>query len=333
MSHARTSLQSALIRQTCCLFGNEPPSCTSLGARMLHSRLLNYIDEVARTGSIRKAANHLNVAASAISRQILALEAQLGTPIFHRLPKKLILTAAGEVLIGHVRQTLKELTRAQAKIEELKGLRRGEITVAMMSGLASNLVPGTVKEFRAGNPRVKLNLTLFNTGAEIQSAVANGEADLGIGFDFTKDGNLKVLARGVGRLGAVMSPNHPLAKRTSIRLSDCTDYPLVIADSTSAIRPYLDSAFARAAIDLRPAIETNSIEIMRHAVILNDGITFLTPFDVESERRAGRLAYVTIRELSHDAQALMLVGHIRGTSAIASVLAEMLKAMIRDVAE
>ena len=84
---------------------------------MLHSRLLSYVDEVARTGSIRKAASHLNVAASAISRQILALETQLGTPLFHRLPKKLILTAAGEVLIGHIRQTLKELTRAQAKIE------------------------------------------------------------------------------------------------------------------------------------------------------------------------------------------------------------------------
>jgi DNA-binding transcriptional LysR family regulator len=256
----------------------------------------------------------------------------LGTPIFQRLPKKLILTAAGEVLIGHVRQTLKELTRTQTKIEELKGLRRGEITVAMMSGLASNLVPNQVKEFRAANPRVKLNLTLFNTGAEIQLAVASGEADLGIGFDFGKDSNLKVLARAVGRLGAVMAPNHPLAKRSSIRLSDCTDYPLVIADSTSAIRPYLDAAFARVAIDLQPAIETNSIEIMRHGVILNDGITFLTPFDVEFERRAGRLAYVTVRELSHETQALMLIGHMRGTSAIASVLAEMLKAMIRDVA-
>ncbi len=93
---------------------------------------------MARTGSIRKAATHLNVAASAISRQIL-LETELGTPIFQRLPRKPILTAAGEVLIGHIRQTLKDLTRAQGKIEELKGLRRGEITVAMMSGLASNL--------------------------------------------------------------------------------------------------------------------------------------------------------------------------------------------------
>ncbi len=205
---------------------------------MLHGRLLNYIDEVARTGSIRKAASHLNVAASAISRQILALETTLGTPIFQRLPKKLILTAAGEVLIGHIRQTLKELTRAQAKIEELKGLRRGEITVAMKSGLRLKSRARNGEGIRQRNPRVKLNLTLFNTGTEIQSAVANGEADLGVGFDFTKDNNLKVLARAVGRLGAVMAPNHPLAKRSSIRLSDCIDYPLVIADTSSAIRPY-----------------------------------------------------------------------------------------------
>jgi len=292
---------------------------------MLHSRLLTYVDEVARTGSIRKAATHLNVAASAISRQILALELQLGTPLFQRLPKKLVLTAAGEILIGHIRQTLKELTRAQTKIEELKGLRRGEITLAMMSGLASNLVPGTVKQFRLANPRVKLVLTLFTTGEEIQSAVASGEADLGIGFDFTKDSNLKVLARAIGKLGAVMAPSHPLAKRPVVRLSDCIDYPLVIADGSSAIRPYLDTAFSRVALEPQPIIETNAIEIMRHAAILDNGITFLTPFDIEFERRAGRLVYVPVRELANDAQTLMLIGNVRGSTAIASVLAEMLK--------
>ncbi len=284
---------------------------------MLHSRLLSYVDEVARTGSIRKAATHLNVAASAISRQILALEIELGTPLFQRLPRKLVLTAAGEILIGHIRQTLKELTRAQTKIEEL-------------SGLASNLVPGTVKQFRLANPRVKLVLTLFTTGEEIQSAVAGGEADLGIGFDFTKDSNLKVLARAIGKLGAVMAPTHPLAKRASVRLGDCIDYPLVIADSSSAIRPYLDTAFSRVTLEPQPIIETNAIEIMRHAAILDNGITFLTPFDIEFERRAGRLVYVPVRELSNDAQTLMLIGNARGSTAIASVLAEMLKTMMRE---
>ena len=299
---------------------------------MLHSRLLTYVDEVARTGSIRKAASHLNVAASAISRQILALETDLGTPIFQRLPRKLMLTAAGEVLINHIRHTMKDLTRAQAKIEELKGLRRGEITVAMMSGLASNLVPGTVKQFRQTNPRVRLYLTLLTTGEDIQAAVASGEADLGIGFDFSRNSQLKVLARAAGRLGAVMAPNHRLAKRSQVRLSDCIDYPLVVADGSTAIRPYLDTAFAKVSLEPMPIIETNAIEIMRHAAILDNGITFLTPFDIEFERRAGRLVYVPVRELAQEAQTLMLIGHERGIGALASVLAEMLKAMMLDAA-
>jgi len=126
-----------------------------------------------------------------------------------------------------------------------------------------------------------------------------------------------------------MAPSHPLAKRASIRLGDCIDYPLVIADSSSAIRPYLDAAFTRVSFDPQPIIETNAIEIMRHAAILENGITFLTPFDIEFERRAGRLVYVAVRELSQDNQALMLIGHERGTSAIASVLAEMLKTMMQ----
>lgn len=70
---------------------------------------------------------------------------------------------------------------------------------------------------------------------------------------------------------------------------------------------------------------------MRHAAILDNGITFLAPFDIEFERRVGGLVYVPVRELAHETQTLMLIGHERGTSAIASVLAE-LKAMMREAA-
>jgi DNA-binding transcriptional LysR family regulator len=299
---------------------------------MLHGRLLTYLDEVVRAGSIRKASTRLNVAASAINRQILALEMQLGTPLFQRLPRKLVLTAAGEVLIRHVRQTLKEMERTQSKIEELKGLRRGEITIALMSGLAANLVPRAVAEFRRSNPRVKVVLRLLTTGEEILSAVAAGEADLGLGFDFALNANLRVLASAVGKLGAVVVPGHPLSDRQSLRIGDCVGYPLVIADRSMVIRPHLDAVFAKAMVEMQSVIETNSIEVMRHAAMLDQGVTFLTPFDIEFERRAGRLIYIPIREFAHEAQTLMLVGHDRGTSAIASVLAEVLKTMMQDAA-
>lgn len=295
---------------------------------MLQHRLLMYLDQVARAGSIRKAAARLHISASAINRQILALEDELGTPLFQRLPRKMVLTAAGEVLIHHVRQSFKELEWAQVKIEELKGLRRGEVTIAMMSGLAANLIPRMASEFRRANPRVKLILRQLTDGDDIMAAVESGEADLGLGFDFDLPPTLRIISSVSGRLGAVVAPGHPLADKTSLRISDCIAYPIIIADKSTVIRPYLNDVFAKALVTVQPVIETNSIEVMRHAAMVDQGLTFLTPFDIEFDQRAGRLIYIPVRELAQQTQRLMLIGHDRGTSAIGSVLAETVKSMM-----
>jgi DNA-binding transcriptional LysR family regulator len=74
----------------------------------MHARVLRYLDEVVRRGSIRKAAEHLHVAPTAVNRQILDLEAELGTPLFERIHKRLRLTPTGEMVLAHVRATLRE---------------------------------------------------------------------------------------------------------------------------------------------------------------------------------------------------------------------------------
>jgi DNA-binding transcriptional LysR family regulator len=299
---------------------------------MLYGRLPKYLDEVARCGSIRKAAGHLNVASSAVNRQILALEQELGTPLFHRLPRKLVLTTAGEILIRHIRETLRDLDRVEAQIEELKGMRRGEVSIAIMSGLASNLLPLVIGDFRRIHPRVKVGVQLLSTGAEILSAVVGGEADLGLGFDFPPTPTLRTVSSFICRLGAVMASRHPLAERSSLRLSDCLDYPLIIADETTAIRPHLDAAFAKISVKLEPALETNSVEMMRHAAMLNQGISFLTPIDIETDRQQGKLVYVPIQGVGIRAQTLTLVSRDRGANPTASALAELLRTMIAEVA-
>ena len=92
---------------------------------LLHGSLLRYFDEVVRAGSIRAAAEKLNVASSAINRQVLRLEADLGVKLFERGARRLRLTAAGEILIHHVRRTLRDAERAKSEIEDLQGLKRG----------------------------------------------------------------------------------------------------------------------------------------------------------------------------------------------------------------
>lgn len=294
----------------------------------MHGRLLTYVDEVARQGSIRAAAERLNVAASAISRQIRALEEDLGTPIFDRTTRSLSLTSAGEILVRHIRDTFRDMNRTRMLIEDLKGLRRGEVVIAMMSGLAAAIVPRTVLQFRRANPHVTVRVQLLTTGDAILDAVAAGDADLGLGFDFAERPNLRTLSVVLARLGAVMAPNHPLAQRSSLRLSECFEHPLVLADRTTAIRPHLDTILERLSITPAASVETNSIEVMRQIAALEGAITFLTPFDIEAEVALGRLKYVPVQELAQVTQHLSLIGPGRAGSALASVFAENMKAAL-----
>ena len=84
----------------------------------MHARVLRYLDEVVRRGSIRKAAEHLHVAPTAVNRQILDLEAELGAPLFDRIHNRLRLTPLGEMVLTHVRSTLREHAALRERIAE-----------------------------------------------------------------------------------------------------------------------------------------------------------------------------------------------------------------------
>lgn len=277
---------------------------------MLHSRLLRYLDEVVRAGSIRKAATRLNVASSAINRQILALEETIGTPIFERMPRRLRLTASGEILIAHVRETLKEHQRVQARIEALRGLKRGEVTIATTGGLAGGPLPAFVSRLLDEHPRVHIRLKILPVD-QIANAVLTGEADLALGYNLATSHGLRVAASHEVILGAVVAPSHPLTRRRSLWLSDCLAYPLVTGDASMTLRPLVELAFARANVTLNPTIETNSIELMKEVARSGSAVTFLNPIDIVLELTRGELIYLPFQDAP--ATALRLAVRARGT--------------------
>jgi DNA-binding transcriptional LysR family regulator len=299
---------------------------------MLHARLLRYLDEVVRSGSIRKAAARLNVASSAINRQILALEEELEAPIFERLPRRLRLTASGELLIAHVRQTLKEHARVSAMIADLKGLRRGQVTIAVMGGLASAALPSIVAGFRRRHPGVKLAVRVFPVG-ELIAAVSAGEVDLGFAFDLPRHPGLQIFATHEFRIGAVMAPDHDLAARASVLLSDCMTYPLILPEAGVTLRRLLDEAFTRTAIALVPAIETNSIELMLRLAMRGAGVTFLNAINVEDERCRGEVAFVPLRDRHLRPQRLSVVYPAKGgLDGLPSLMLEDLRTALEGLA-
>ena len=108
---------------------------------MRHLRFLRYVDEVARAGSIRKAAGQLHVTASAVNRRVMDLEEELGAPLFERRARGVRLTAAGELFVRYIREQSGDVERMKSQIEDLKGLRRGTVRIACST---SGRRPGAV---------------------------------------------------------------------------------------------------------------------------------------------------------------------------------------------
>jgi len=280
---------------------------------MLHSRLLRYLDMVARTGSIRKASERLNVSASSINRQILELEDAMGVQIFHRLPKRLRLTAAGEVLIGHIRDTLKEYGRVQARIEQLRGVSSGSVKIAANPGIAEGVLLPIVSRFRRNHPGVSVNVSTVPTD-RVFAELLGGEADLAIAYSMPRHPNVNATAIFKSSLGVVVSPAHPIAKRRGIRLSECLESPMVMP--SRSLLPYgqVHDAFARAGIDFKPDFVSDSVDLLRSMAKRQGVITFLSRIDIVEDLRERSLAFVPILGGQVPVCELTLARQDRGTT-------------------
>jgi len=303
---------------------------------LLHGRMLRYLDVVARVGTIRKAAAQLHIASSAINRQIIALEEELGEPLFERMPRRMRLTAAGEVLIQHVRETLRAHEQTMQQIEAMKGLKRGAITLATTLGLSAGPMSQIISDYVDSYPRVRVRVSSAVTEG-IANAVMNGEATLGLAYSIPPRPGLKTLFAVDLPLGAIVAAGHPLASRDRLRLSELLDYRLVIAEPGMSLRTVIDVAFSRFEA-VAPVLETNSVELMRNFVAASDAVALLNPLDVVTELASQRLAFIPLDDENLHPQTLRLISRSNDpldsiASHFAQHLIERVTALAGDVAD
>src|SRR5215470_10325059 len=240
---------------------------------MKHLRILQYVDEVARSGSIRKASEQLHVTASAVNRRIADLEEELGTPLFERRPRGVRLTAAGEVFVNYLRQQDSGVERMRSQIEELKGMRRGTVRIACSQALALDFLPREIAEFRTRHPLVSFEVKVLDH-ERAMTALADYEVDLVLVFRPPFLPNFQPLMTLEQRVVAVMSAAHPLAGRRMVRLRDCANYPVALPERSLGGRQLLDQVSARSGLTFQIAAESNSFELLRGLVIHANLISF-----------------------------------------------------------
>jgi Transcriptional regulator len=303
---------------------------------MLHSRKLLYINEIARCGSIRKAAARLNVASSAVNRQILAIEEEMGAPIFERLPRGLRLTAAGELCVEHIRDVLKNYERLESRIRSLKMPQAGRVSLVTTVGLASGPLPSIIARFIEEHPRVRLQLR-NDGGSTTINPVLTGEVDLGLGFNIPATPGIRTLANFDIPVGAVLPPEHPLAaEKGPVDLVDLVQERLILAQPGTSLRNVINLALSPLPLPTEPVLETNSSELMKQLVRCGTGVSLLNPLDVITECRRGELVFRPLADPHVRHQPMKLFARARAsldaaTSLFVEYLMQELLLLVREL--
>lgn len=243
---------------------------------MKHLRTLTYISDVARSGSIRRSAERLNVTPSALTRKIQDFEQEIGTPVFERLAHGMRLNAAGELLVRHIRSQTADFERLQSQIADLAGLRRGHVAIASSQAFVDQVLPLEIAAYRKQFPYVTFAVEVRDHALGVTS-LAEFETELALLLAPPPAPDMRVLLSGRQPLCAMMRADHPLARGkadVTVRLRDCFLYPVAMPDHSLAVRHLLDSALARKPQPVDSRLESGSIEFLRNYVLAEHVISF-----------------------------------------------------------
>jgi len=240
---------------------------------MRHLKLLAHVVEVARMGSIRKAAERLNLTPSAMNRRIQDLEAEVGTPLFERRPRGVRLTTAGEMFVRYARSQIAEAERMLSQVEDLRGLRRGPVQIACSQALALDFLPSHIAAFQKQHPKVMFDLRVMDHDRAL-AALAAYEVELALVYRPAIWPSLRVIASIPQRLVVIVRSDHPLAAKKIVRLSECAEYPAALPDRTLSGRQILDEVTTRRDLRFNTVAESNSFEMLRGLVFRCNLISF-----------------------------------------------------------
>jgi DNA-binding transcriptional LysR family regulator len=256
------------------------------------SRFSLYFDEVARCGSIRQASDRLRIASSAVNRQIMQMEAQLGVKLFERTSQGLNLTAAGEIVLKFVRRWRHEAAALKAGIDDLVELRQGEVSMAVVEG-SLEFLGRRLYKFSERYPGINYNILVAGSPGVVD-LLLKGKADIGLAFPGSSSA-IRVECSLLGRFGVLALPSHPVAGLREISVSECNHYPLVIPGESLALRSLIDDLWRKdTGAEPRAVTVGNTVGTIKQLVLAGIGVAILSENDVRLEIDAGLLVFVPL---------------------------------------
>ena len=258
-------------------------------------RQLRVFTEVARHGSMARAAESLHLTPPAVSMQIKELETQLGLPLFDRQGRKVSLSTAGEYFVVHAKRLLAALKEADDAMARLKKLEHGLLTIGLVS-TAKYFVPQLLARFHEEHPGVDVRLRVVGNRSQLVELMQSGEVDLSVMGGAPKEIHTRSESFAAHPLVFVAPPGHPLLRGGTHAVGELAPYPIIARENGSGTRTAMEKFFAEHRFDKRIAMEMSSNETIKQAVMAGLGLSFLSLHTMGLELRSGLLQLLDIAD-------------------------------------
>ncbi|RQO57579.1 LysR family transcriptional regulator [Pseudomonas sp. KBW05] len=273
---------------------------------MLDLRKLRYFLMVAEELHFGRAALRLHLAQPPLTRQISALEAELGFKLFDRTSRTVTLTAQGRSFLPYARGVLEQVELAQVIAGKLAAGTAGQLTLGYVSSIAlSDLFSQAIQAFAQRFPDVQLTLVECASGS-LGAQVADGRLDVGLSRLLPQGKAVQALSLGEERLVAALSTDNPLASHAQVSLAQLSAYPLILfpADYGSGLNQSIEQLYRHHGQPLRPGPTGRQITSIIALVAAGQGVA-LVPQCTQSLMNKG-VTYRPLVEVDACAQLLVL---------------------------
>lgn len=265
-------------------------------AEWLDLHKLRVFVAVAERQHFTRAAEELSISQPALTAHVRDLERHLGTPLFERAGRGVRLTDTGHLVLGYARRLLALAVELQEAVDDVQGLRAGELRIGASTTIGEYLLPATLGAFRLRYPAVKVSVEIANTG-RIADQVRHGELHLGLVGEPLDDPDLESEPFRDDELVLIVPPGHAWAGR-EIAAGDLNGAALVVRERGSATRDVAEASLARLGARPTIALELGGTEAVKGAVAAGLGVAFVSACAVLPELATGRLERATVAGLA-----------------------------------
>jgi len=255
-------------------------------------KALRYFLAVVEHGSVQAAAREIAISASAIDRQILLLEEDMGVALFDRQPRGMRQTAAGELLQALAKRWKTDLQRTKTEISQLKGLHHGHMRLVAMDSHANGLLPFLISALARKHPGMSLEVK-FATPDDAMQMLVEDEVDLAVAYNLPARSQVHVFWSA-----------QLLADRNNLRLKDVAEWPLVVQSRALSIRRYLERQHPWLYTDTKAPLTTNSLQLMKNLVCAGSHIAVTSELDVAPEILEHKVRFISLADSSLRAQTI-----------------------------